>query len=304
MQVRLLFGAAAVAAGIVCALRLLVADRHVRSKAVKNLRLGLAVEVADYAVTVPGSSPDVAHMERLVEVVGRVTPKRVTDDLNRRITRAGMASTWPLYRTLALKVILGALGLVIGLLVMTRAGGSGIALGLILPLAFFLAPDQILLMKVNERQKRIRVALPDTLDQITVCVEAGLGLEGAMARTARTGTGPLAEELVRTLQDVQLGVPRQDAMRALGDRNGVTELRQFVQAIVQADAYGVPIARVLRIHSNELRDKRRQEAEERAMKISIKMLFPLVTCILPTVFIVMVGPAIFQIVDAISNPPN
>ena len=303
MQSQVLLGAAAVAGGIAYALRLLLVDRNVRSKAVKNLRLGLVAD-SDFAATAPGSSSAVPRLERLIDVVGRLAPRRVVDDLNHRITRAGMASTWSVYRTLALKVVLGAVGLVLGLLVMTRAGGGGIALGLILPLAFFLAPDQILLMKVNERQKRIRVALPDTLDQITVCVEAGLGLEGAMARTARTGTGPLAEELVRTLQDVQLGVPRQEAMRALGDRNGVTELRQFVQAIVQADAYGVPIARVLRIHSNELRDKRRQEAEERAMKISIKMLFPLVTCILPTVFIVMVGPAIFGLIEGLGNQPK
>jgi tight adherence protein C len=303
MQSQALLGAAAVAGGVVCAWRSLTADGRIRTRAVKNLRLGLDNGSGD-GVVVSSSEQTVPPVARLADVVGRVTPKGVVDQLNRRITRAGMASTWPVYRTLALKVVLGAVGLVVGLLGMTSGGAAGILFGLVLPVAFFFAPDEILLLKANERQTRVRVSLPDTLDQITVCVEAGLGLEGAMARAAKTGTGPLAEELIRTLQDIQLGVPRKDAMRGLADRNDVSELKQFVQAIIQADNYGVPIARVLRIHANELRDKRRQDAEEKAMKISIKMLFPLVTCILPTVFIVMVGPAIFQLAEGLGKPPQ
>jgi tight adherence protein C len=304
MQGQALFGAAAVAGGVICGWRLLMGDRQVRTKAAQNLRLGLDAGTGDTAITESTSAPSVPRMERLADAAGRVTPKRVVDQLNRRITQAGMASTWPVHPTLALKFVLGAVGLVFGLLRLSSGGAAGILLVLILPLAFFFAPDEILLLKANERQKRIRESLPDTLDQITVCIEAGLGLEGAMARAAKTGAGPLAEEFIRTLQDIQLGVPRKDAMRGLADRNDVRELRQFVHAIIQADNYGVPIARVLRIHANELREKRRQEAEERAMKISIKMLFPLVTCILPTVFIVMVGPAIFQLVEGLSNRPQ
>jgi tight adherence protein C len=146
------------------------------------------------------------------------------------------------------------------------------------------------------------VALPDTLDQVTVCVEAGLGFEGALARAARSGSGPLADEIVRTMQDIQLGVPRKDALRRLGDRNGVEELRRFVLAVVQAEGYGVPIARVLRLQAAELREKRRQSAEEHAQKIGIKLLFPLVTCILPTVFIVILGPAIIGLMNGLATP--
>ena len=187
---------------------------------------------------------------------------------------------------------------------MTGGTAAGVLFGLSLPIVMFFAPDEILRLKAVERQKRIRIALPDTLDQITVCVEAGLGFEGALARAAKTGDGPLAEEIVRTLQDVQLGVPRKEAMRGLADRNSVDELKQFVLAIIQAEGFGIPIARVLRIHANELREKRRQAAEERAMKISVKMLLPLVTCILPTVFIVMIGPAIFELAGSLSHPPG
>lgn len=305
MQGQPIIGAAAVSAGIAWLWWSLAADRRSRARATKNLQLGLATNLGEQAVAArPSDAERPPLMERVAAHVRRFTPNGVVDDLNRRIMRAGMASTWPVDRTLAIKVISGGVGLVLGILRMTSGGAMGLFLGTVLPVAFFFAPDEILVMKAKERQQRIRVALPDTLDQITVCVEAGLGFEAAMARTAKTGSGPLAEEIVRTLQDVQLGAPRKEALRGLADRNDVDELRQFVQAIIQADGYGVPIARVLRIHSNELRDKRRQEAEEKAMKISIKMLFPLVTCILPTVFIVMVGPAIFELVQGLSHGPR
>ena len=252
----------------------------------------------------PSERAEVPLIERVAHVARRLTPAGAIDGLNRRIMRAGMSSSWPVDRTLAAKLILGGVGAMLGLLLMTGGTAAGVLFGLSLPIVMFFAPDEILRLKAVERQKRIRIALPDTLDQITVCVEAGLGFEGALARAAKTGDGPLAEEIVRTLQDVQLGVPRKEAMRGLADRNSVDELKQFVLAIIQAEGFGIPIARVLRIHANELREKRRQAAEERAMKISVKMLLPLVTCILPTVFIVMIGPAIFELAGSLSHPPG
>ena len=213
---------------------------------------------------------------------------------------AGMSSQWPVDRTLTAKVVLAAVGAVFGVLLL-GSGGLGVLVGVAAPFALYNAPDLLLRTKAQDRQTRIRVALPDTLDQITVCVEAGLGFEAAMARAARTGDGPLADEVVRTLQDIQLGVPRREAMRALSERNDVDELRQFVTAIVQAEGYGVPIAKVLRIQASELRDKRRQAAEERAMKISIKLLIPLVFCVLPCVFIVILAPALLSLVHSLGT---
>ena len=132
-------------------------------------------------------------------------------------------------------------------------------------------------------------------------LEAGLGFESAMARAGKNGKGPLAEELVRTLQDIAVGQPRREAYLALADRADVQDLRRFIRAVVQADAYGVSIADVLRTQAQEMRLKRRQRAEEKAMQIPVKVIFPLILCILPVLFIVLLGPAAMDIIDAFSK---
>nr|WP_269449842.1 type II secretion system F family protein [Auraticoccus cholistanensis] len=134
---------------------------------------------------------------------------------------------------------------------------------------------------------------------MTIAVEAGLGFESAMARAGRNGRGPLAEELVRTLQDVQMGLSRREAYAALAARTDTPDLRRFIRAVVQADAYGISIADVLRTQAAEMRLKRRQRAEEKAMQIPVKVIFPLMLCILPVLFIVLLGPAAMDIVDAL-----
>ena len=304
MPTSVVIGAAAVSGACVSMWWSVAGDRRVRVRASRNLRAGLApsVDLHEQLLAEPASTRVVAPFaERAAKALSRLTPGGAAAKLNRRIAMAGMASRWSVDRTLAARVLFGGLGLFFSFLLLPTGNPIATFYGFVLPPTLFFTPDLILRNKAKERQKRIRIALPDTLDQVTVCVEAGLAFEGAMARAAKTGDGPLAEELVRTLQDVQLGVPRKEAMRGLAERNNVEELGHFVSAIIQAETQGVPIARVLRIHANELREKRRQDAEERAMKIGIKMLFPLVTCILPTTFIVMVGPAIFQLVEGLGG---
>jgi tight adherence protein C len=131
---------------------------------------------------------------------------------------------------------------------------------------------------------------------MTIAVEAGLGFDSAMARAGKNGNGPLAEELVRTLQDIQVGQSRRAAYESLAERTAVPDLRKFVRAIVQADKYGIAIADVLRTQAFEMRMKRRQRAEEKAMQIPVKVIFPLMLCILPVLFIVLLGPAAIGIV--------
>jgi len=296
-----LLGATAVSGAAVTMWWAVAGDRRLSRRAAHNLRSGLesVTDGRDLLLAAPAGERAVVPMLRqAVGAASRLTPSGTVDKLNRRIAMAGMSSRWSLDRTLAAKVLLGMVGAVFGFF-LVRSGGLGVITGLTAPYTLYSAPDFLLQTKAKDRQSRIRIALPDTLDQITVCVEAGLGFEAAMARAARTGDGPLADEVVRTLQDIQLGVPRRDAMRGLSDRNDVEELRQFVQAIVQAESYGVPIAKVLRIQSSELREKRRQAAEERAMKISIKLLIPLVFCVLPCVFIVILAPAIISLVHSL-----
>ena len=166
--------------------------------------------------------------------------------------------------------------------------------------AYFL-PELLLYSRGQERQQAIQLELADTLDQMTIAVEAGLGFESAMARAGSNGKGPLAEELVRTLQDIAVGQPRREAYLALAERTGVVDLRRFIRAVVQADAYGVSIADVLRTQAQEMRLKRRQRAEEKAMQIPVKVIFPLILCILPTLFIVLLGPAVMDIVGDVQR---
>ena len=300
MPAEVVVGAAAIGTAAVGMWWSVGGDRRAHSRAVANLRSGL--DVAAVRLAAPASERVAAPaLERLAERARRVTPAAAVVSLNRKIAMAGMSSQWTVERTLAWKALLGGIGLALGLVLLASGSTFGVVYGLMVPLTLFLLPDVVLRARGRDRQHQLRIALPDTLDQITVCVEAGLGFEAAMARSARTGSGPLAEELVRTLQDVQLGVARKEALRALGDRNDVDELRQFTQAIIQAEGYGVPIGRVLRIQASELRDKRRKTAEEKAMKVSVKMLFPLILCILPCVFIVMLGPSVIRLIDALGG---
>jgi tight adherence protein C len=136
---------------------------------------------------------------------------------------------------------------------------------------------------------------------MTIAVEAGLGFEAAIARAGKNGKGPLAEELVRTLQDIAVGQPRAEAYLALADRTGVPDLRRFIRAVVQADRYGVSVADVLRTQAQEMRLKRRQRAEEKAMQIPVKVIFPLVLFILPTLFIVLLGPTALHMMSAFGH---
>jgi tight adherence protein C len=163
----------------------------------------------------------------------------------------------------------------------------------------YFAPDVVLIGRAQARQQIIQRELPDVLDQITVSVEAGLGFDAALAQAGRNGKGPLAEELARTMQDVAIGVPRLKALAGLLERTDVPDLRHFVLAVKQAEQYGVPIAQVLRVQSTDLREKRRQRAEEQAMKIPVKIVFPLVFCILPALFVVILGPAGMRVADAL-----
>jgi tight adherence protein C len=292
-------GAAAISCSLVGMWWSVSGDRRAHARAVANLRTGVDAAAIRVGPALPPTTEPL--LDRLAQQTRRITPSGVTEGLNRKIAMAGMSSQWTVERTLAIKVLLAAVGVLVGLLLAGSGSSLMVLYGLSLPATAFLLPDLVLRARGRDRQRNIRVALPDTLDQITVCVEAGLGFEAAMARAARTGNGPLAEEIVRTLQDVQLGVARMEALRNLSDRNDVPELRQFTQAIIQAEGYGVPIGRVLRIQAAELRDKRRKSAEEKAMKVSVKMLFPLILCILPCVFIIMLGPSVMRLIEALGG---
>jgi tight adherence protein C len=139
------------------------------------------------------------------------------------------------------------------------------------------------------------------MDLLTISVEAGLPFDAALSQVARNTRGPLAEELFRVLQEMQIGLARTDALRAVAERTNVAELRGFVTAMVQADTFGIPVANVLRVQARDLRVKRSQRAEEMAQKVPVKILFPLIFCILPALFIVVMGPAAISAYHSLFN---
>lgn len=236
------------------------------------------------------------------ELVRKWAPPKAMHRLDRLLALAGRPPAWTMERVVLTKLLLPVAAASAGLLFITAGSSPGriIFVAVVTAVTFFV-PDLLLLSKGQERQKKIGLELPDTLDQMTIAVEAGLGFEAAMMRAAKNGTGPLAAELARTLQDMQFGQGRREAYLALSERTTVKDLRRFLRAVVQADAYGIAIADVLRTQAAEMRLKRRQHAEEHAMKIPVKVIFPLMLCILPAMLIVLLGPAVLDVVKAFSS---
>jgi tight adherence protein C len=232
----------------------------------------------------------------LTSTARRLTPGQMLNGLEQRRQLAGADSTWTIERLLAAKVVLGGVGAFLGLAVFaSNPSPATVLVAAVFAMGSFYVPDVVLGARGRERQKEIERAFPGVLDQLSICVEAGLGLDAAIDRAARSGKGPLTQELARVMQDVQLGVSRQAALEAMVKRTDVSDIRHFVVALGQANRYGVPIVQALRIQAMEAREQRRTRAEEHAQKMSVKLLFPLVFCILPSLFVVLLGPAAIRI---------
>ncbi|CAN5772729.1 type II secretion system F family protein [soil metagenome] len=237
-------------------------------------------------------------MERLVELGGRYTPDGYVEKVRDRFISSGNGSPDAVDRFIALKVIAVALVPVVFIVtfgVLGFSGIKGIGLAGIFSAILIIGPDATLNRKIAERQQEIRVKLPDVLDLLVISVEAGLGFEQALDRTVGAVPGPLTQEFARMLGETRAGSSRANAMRAMEKRCDVPELRSFVLAIIQADTFGVSIGRVLRAQADEMRIKRRQMAQEQAQKAPVKMLIPMVFCIFPALFVVVIGPAIINI---------
>jgi tight adherence protein C len=229
----------------------------------------------------------------------RLSPSGFAASLQHRLDVAGNPASWTGDRILALKGLGLLAGVVLGSLYGIHSPARLILAVAVVGAAGFFLPDVLLYNAGIKRQARILTAMPDALDMLTVCVEAGLGFDSALAQVARNTTGPLAEEFARALQEMQIGRSRTDALRGLADRTTAADLRTFVSALVQAGELGVPIGRVLREQASEMRIKRRQRAEERAQKVPVKIMFPLIVCIFPALLVVIIGPGILRIAHAL-----
>jgi tight adherence protein C len=247
-------------------------------------------------------APAPARPGLLAALSRTLTPRGTVTRIDRLLASAGRPAAWPLAKVIAAKLVLAVVSAGLGLLLVSaHPGVVGVVLTLLITTVAWFVPELLLHSRGQERRQEIALELADTLDQMTIAVEAGLGFEAAIARAGRNGKGPLAEELVRTLQDIGVGRPRREAYLALAERTGAPDLRRFIRAVVQADAFGVSIADVLRTQAQEMRLKRRQRAEEKAMQIPVKVIFPLILCILPTLFIVLLGPTVLQIMTVFGH---
>ena len=238
---------------------------------------------------------------KVVSSITRLTPLDLYGRTNRLIELAGNPPSLTAERIVAFKIIGAIAGLVVGILVAPVLPFKGLVPTVVIPVFFaftgYTFPSAGLASKASKRQKEIRKALPDTMDLLTISVEAGLGFDAALAQVVKNVPGPLSEEIARMLQEMQIGVSRTEALRHVNDRTEVPELDGFVLSMIQADKYGVGVAKVLRAQSTELRQKRRQRAEEVAQKVPLKLLFPMIFMVLPALFIVILGPGAIKVYE-------
>jgi tight adherence protein C len=231
---------------------------------------------------------------RLAQIAVRLAPRTSREEVRARLVAAGMRAT-DATKFLALKTAGAILGLLLGLLL---GGPSGVAFGVLCALALgfagFRAPDFVVSSRTRRRAEAIRAELPDALDLLGVSVEAGLGFDAALARLAEHMTGTLVDEFALVLGEMRVGRSRHEALRSLTARADTPEVAAFVRAVVQADQLGMSIGQILRVQAEDARLRRQSTAEERAMKAPVKMLFPTVLFIFPSMFVVILGPALLS----------
>lgn len=239
----------------------------------------------------------------LLERTGRLGKGLVKGErrsrIDKKLAQAGSPPNWDAQKVVAVKVLGAFAGAGLALLVAGGFKSNTLVPLLVFTAVGFFAPDAVLARRAKARQTAIQRALPDTMDLLTISVEAGLGFDAALVQVMENVPGPLSQEIGRLLHEVRLGVSRSDAFRHLSERTDVDELNSFILAIIQAESFGVSISRVLRAQAKDQRTKRRQRAEEKAMKIPVKILFPLIFCVLPALFVVIIGPGAIRIVESI-----
>jgi tight adherence protein C len=230
----------------------------------------------------------------------RLAPSGSLVRLNRNLELAGNPPGWTVDRVLSVKGMGLVVGLVVGLLFLS-GGFSGVLVMLALMAAGFFLPDVLVFNSASKRQETLRLGLADALDLLTLCVEAGQAFNAALLQVSRAVGGPISAELGRVLAEIQIGKTRADAFADLAGRTTAPEIRTFVTALTQADRLGVPLGAVLREQAREMRVIRRQVAEEKAQKVPVKILFPMLLFVFPALFIVLLGPGAIQIMTSLSS---
>jgi tight adherence protein C len=235
---------------------------------------------------------------KLARIVLRFNPRTTTESVQMKLLGAGLSRRLTPTTFLALKGGLAIGGFLFGLTVGTAVSASG---GFLFALGFaalgFVGPDFVVSSRAKSRREAVKAQLPDALDLLAVSVEAGLGFDGAIAKITEHMEGELADECTLALGEMRIGESRQEALKRMAERVNAPELQSFVRAIIQADQLGISLGRILRVQAVDSRNRRQMAAEERAMKAPIKMLFPTVMFIFPAMFVVILGPAVLNIME-------
>lgn len=239
-------------------------------------------------------------LDNMGKLMMRVTPGQLVSSLESKIVKAGNPGNMAIKDWINIQALLVVGPPVLTLLIMRKSGApTGTVVMLILAevVMGFVLPGFILGKMLKARRSTILNSLADVIDLLTVSVEAGLGFDGALMKVVEKKPGPLASEFDKVLQEIKVGKQKRDALRGLALRVDIQDFTSFIGAVVQADQFGVAIANVLRIQAEQIREKRRQRARERAMKVPVKMLIPMVVFIFPTLFIVLLGPVVLQLIE-------
>ncbi len=248
----------------------------------------------------------VPFLQRIGQMSASFTPQKVLEDTTRKIEMAGNPARLEAATFLASRFVVaaffGGILLFVGLFSPNKwpLGQTFLVVTVFTVLGFFF-PQLWLQSRINSRQNEIRKAMPDALDLLTICVEAGLGFEAAMSKVSEKWENQLSVALLRAIREIQLGKARRDAMRDMADRIGIAEMTSFVAAIIQSEILGVSLSKVLRIQSDQMRVKRRQRAEEKAHQAPVKMILPLAFLIFPSIFIILLTPAGIQLSRSFSS---
>ena len=228
-------------------------------------------------------------------LAARLSPASARPSLQRRLDVAGNPPAWTPDRVLTSKVLLLVIFGTLGALFELHNPIMLVLVGVAAAAAGFFLPDLLVYNAGLRRQQQLAASLPEGLDLLTICVEAGLGFDAALTQVTRNLSGPLAEEFARVLQEMQIGKSRAEAMRAMAERSSVPELRAFAAALTQSTELGIPVSHVLREQAKEMRVRRRQRAEANAQKVPVKITFPLIGCLLPALFLAILGAGIIEI---------